>query len=271
MIFSANYATNIGHKAVNQDSIFVHTIGEKNEIGAFMVLCDGMGGLSHGEYASASVLQAFSGWFYDMLPQMQQSNFQIDTLKEQWTCILKKQHQALYQYGMENHERIGTTICAILLYGNEYYTLNVGDSRIYEIYPGHAHQLTKDHSWVQSAVDQGLMTPEQARVDKRRNRLLQCVGSGRIPVADFSCGRIYPEAVYLVCCDGFYHELSEKELIELFATGKKINTAEKLRKKLEYSIQIVLKRGEKDNITAGAVYTNHAVLSGCLKNLLDIE
>lgn len=268
MLFSANYATSIGRKAVNQDAVFVHTIGEKNNIGAFMVLCDGMGGFSHGEYASASVLQAFTGWFYACLPALQQQSYHTSALREQWQALIEEQHRSLCLYGMENGSPMGTTVCAILLYGGAYYAMHVGDSRIYEISAGGARQLTKDHSWVQSAVDQGLLTPEQARVDKRRNRLTQCVGSGNMPVPDFCGGRLREKSVYLCCCDGFYHELLPEELVRLFMPAEKADDAEKLRRQLESGIQTVLERGEKDNVTAGAVYAAPKLSFSWVKKLL---
>lgn len=255
MTFVANYTTNIGRKAVNQDSIFVHTIGNQDEIGAFMVLCDGMGGLAHGEYASASVLQAFSGWFYDSLPSLLQNEPLLpETIQVQWESLLEAQHRSLLLYGSQNGEHIGTTVCALLLYGGRYYAFHVGDSRLYAISQTGIQHLTKDHSWVQNAVDQGLMTPEQARVDRRRNRLLQCVGAGPMPVAGFSYGKLHLGTVYLTCCDGFYHELPDEELQQLFAPFFDGCCAESIRLQLEQVVQTVLGRGETDNITAGAVY-----------------
>lgn len=94
----------------------------------------------------------------------------------------------------------------------------VGDTRAYELGTV-ITQLTEDQSYVAREVKRGNMTPEQARIDSRRNVLLQCIGASAQVMPEIKRGMIKSGNSYLLCSDGFRHELTEDEMLRAVNTG----------------------------------------------------
>src|SRR5574344_1632 len=89
-------------KKTNQDSVAIMTAQCKNGNAAFAVLCDGMGGLSSGEVASASVVNAFVNWFKADFAQLNGSNSDMDfAIKEVWTNLVNTMNCKIKKYGHE--------------------------------------------------------------------------------------------------------------------------------------------------------------------------
>ena len=166
-------------KETNQDSLLVKCFSTCKGDMAFAVLCDGMGGLSKGELASATVVRAFDRWSDEQLPELcKSSNPDIDSLilERQWDEVIQQQNEKIKAYGKAHAVNMGTTGVALLVTQKAYYIINVGDSRIYSL-SDHIERLTTDQTYVQREIMNGNMTQEQAMKDPRRNVLLQCVGS----------------------------------------------------------------------------------------------
>lgn len=238
--------TDIGiRKQTNQDSLLVKY--GNCEIGEVLlaVICDGMGGLDKGEVASATVIREFARWFHEELP------YELDTLNMQviggkWSLMLKELNVKIAEYGKKINSRLGTTFTGILLAGNEYAAVHVGDSRLYHISTT-IKQMTKDQTFVAREVSRGTLTEEQARTDKRRNMLLQCVGASAKLEPDIMTGRI-EKGVYMLCTDGFRHEISEREMFENLNPDV-LRNKDIMRKNARYLIDQIKSRQEKDNIS----------------------
>ena len=91
------------------------------------------------------------------------------------------------------------------------------------------------------------MTPEQAKKDKRRNLLLQCVGASRVVEPQIICGRT-EKGAYMLCSDGFRHEITESEMYESLNPINLINQ-DAMHNNVRYLIDQVKRRGERDNIS----------------------
>ncbi|MEG0091593.1 MAG: hypothetical protein RSA20_07210 [Oscillospiraceae bacterium] len=91
------------------------------------------------------------------------------------------------------------------------------------------------------------MTPLQAETDKRRNLLLQCVGASKNVEPEIVCGST-EKGVYMICSDGFRHEITEKEM---FDSLNPVNLVDKetMHSSAKYLIEQVKSRNEKDNIS----------------------
>ena len=198
------------------------------------VICDGMGGLSKGELASATVIRRFSNWFEKELPKRFE-NFSWQSLADEWTRIIREQNEKLLQYGKSISVNLGTTLSAMLIVNGKYMIAHVGDSRIYEI-SDNVKQLTEDQ------------TPQEAAVNPKRNMLLQCVGASREVNPDILYGNISANTVYMLCSDGFRHVLTDAEIFESF-NPTNINSPQAMKQNSEYLIDVVKKRNERDNIT----------------------
>lgn len=218
----------------------------------FASVCDGMGGLAKGEVASATMVQAFADWFENELPVLLEENevgmIREDRLWEQWTELITNTSTLIEDYGRRIHIALGTTAVGVLVVGQDYYTLNVGDSRVY-LLADSIYQLTKDQTYIQREMDAGRMTYEQALVDPQRNVLLQCVGASSVVRPVFSHGRTAAGHVFMLCCDGFRHVIAPEEFYNAFHPARMTN--EKIMKqRLTEMTQMNIDRREDDNISA---------------------
>ena len=254
MEFIASMSSDIGTtRKTNQDSVTIKIANTGIGKVAMIVVCDGMGGLAKGELASATVISAFSDWFYNDLPNLIAAGINDNAIRSQWDCIVKNQNEKIMAYGKANGFSLGTTVTAMLLTQTRYYLLNVGDSRAYEIYDSTV-QLTEDQTVVAQELKYGRITYEQSLTDPRGSVLLQCVGASQIVMPDMFYGETKPNAVYLLCSDGFRHVISNDEIYQCFNSN--ICTDEGVMKNnADYMIDVVKQRNEKDNITVGLIRT----------------
>ena len=245
MRFMATADTDIGNvKDTNQDSALIkHAMTEDGEV-LMAVICDGMGGLAHGELASATVVRAFDKWFDEELPrELEHIDMQILGLK--WSNMLKDLNQKILQYS-SNSKAMGTTFSGILFIGQAYLIVHVGDSRVYQIGTG-LHQLTEDQTYVAREIRNGNMTEEQAKQDRRRNMLLQCVGASKRVEPQVLSGTT-KRGAYMICSDGFRHEVSPAELYESL-NPMNLSNKQAMHGKARYLIDLVKSRRERDNIS----------------------
>lgn len=247
MHFTATADTDIGiSKNTNQDSMLIkHAIADGKEV-LLAVVCDGMGGLSKGELASATVIKAFSRWFDEELPY-ELENFDLQIVGTKWSLLLKELNARILEYSKNNGiDGVGTTFSGILFVNEQYMIGHVGDSRVYHI-GSSLSQLTTDQTFVAREVSRGTMTPEQAKTDKRRNLLLQCVGASKVVEPQIICGRT-EKGAYMLCSDGFRHEITEEEIYESLNPINLMNK-DAMHNNAKYLIEQNKSRNEKDNIS----------------------
>lgn len=251
-IVSAN--TDIGIvKNTNQDSLSVKVINTAIGRMSFAILCDGMGGLAKGEVASASVIRAFDEWVNNELPTLCNAPLDGNVIKAQWERILLRQNNIIKTYGARQGVKLGTTAVVMLLTDTQYFIMNVGDSRAYE-FTEVMTQLTNDQTFVAREVALGNMTPEQAEVDERRSVLLQCIGASEEVYPDFFVGETKQNATYMLCSDGFRHEITPDEIYAKFQPGVLLDDSSMNRNTLEL-IELNKQRNERDNISVVLVRT----------------
>lgn len=251
-IVSAN--TDIGIvKNTNQDSLSVKILNTPLGKMTFAILCDGMGGLSKGEVASASVILAFDAWVKNQLPQLCNAPLDEKVINAQWKKILLDQNETIKAYGARQGVKLGTTAVIMLLTESQYFIMNVGDSRAYEI-SDVLSQLTNDQTFVAREVALGNMTPEQAEVDERRSVLLQCIGASEEVYPDFFVGKTKQNATYMLCSDGFRHEITADEIFAKFQPNVLLNDSVMSQNTVEL-IELNKQRNERDNISVVLVRT----------------
>lgn len=247
MQFVAIADTDIGvSKSINEDSILIkHATVDNDEI-LMAIVCDGMGGLTKGELASATVIRTFSKWFDEELPY-ELENLDMSVIGAKWELMLKELNIKILEYSrLIGAEGMGTTFSGILFIGNEYVIVHIGDSRIYHIHKNLV-QLTVDHTFVAREISRGTMTIEQAKYDKRRNLLLQCVGASKLVKPQVLIGKTKIGA-YMLCTDGFRHEITVNEIYQ-FLNPIKLTSKNTMHSNVMYLIEQVKSRGEKDNIS----------------------
>lgn len=238
--------TDIGiSKETNQDSIcFKHASTPLGEV-VMAIICDGMGGISKGELASATVIRAFSDWFNNELPY-ELSLLDMKVIGEKWEMMLKDINLKILEHGKKNKVNLGTTFSGLLIIDNHYIIAHVGDSRVYYI-NSKIEQLTEDQTVVGREIRRGTMTVEEAKTDPRRNVLLQCVGASRVINPQLLHGNVQ-SGVYILCSDGFRHEISAEEIYESLNPVNLMNK-DSMHNNARYLIRLVKARHEKDNIS----------------------
>lgn len=192
--------TDVGiSRSTNQDSVLVkHASYDKKEV-LMAIVCDGMGGLSKGELASATVIREFSQWFDELLPY-ELEVLDLNVVGGKWSVMLKNLNSKILEYSKNNNSSMGTTFSGVLLAEDKYLIVHVGDTRVYQI-NSKMNQLTTDQTFVAREIGKGTMTVEQAKSDKRRNLLLQCIGASTTVEPEVIIGDI-DKGAFLICSMG---------------------------------------------------------------------
>ncbi len=114
-------------------------------------------------------------------------------------------------------EGMGTTLVAARFEGARITMAHVGDSRLYRLRDGELAQLTSDHSLRQQLVDQGFLTPEEARTSTRKNYITRAVGIDTTVVTDIGRDEVVPGDVYLLCSDGLCDMVEDADMTSILA------------------------------------------------------
>jgi serine/threonine protein phosphatase PrpC len=210
----------------NQDSVYA---GPR-----LLAVADGMGGHAAGDVASKVVIAALehldddtpSG---DMLQSMREAVFEgSEHLRE----VIRESPQL---------EGMGTTLTAILFAGGRLALCHVGDSRAYLVRDGQMSQITHDDTFVQTLIDDGRITPEEANSHPQRSLLLRAL-NGQDVEPDLSMREVRDGDRYLLCSDGLSGVVSEETLAEALKDPDPEATADRL-------IELALRSGGPDNVT----------------------
>jgi PPM family protein phosphatase len=248
MAFQVAYHTDIGiKKKTNQDGLLLKTAKTpQGEVGLF-VICDGMGGLSHGELASATVIRGMSDWFDHDLPELLESAMMEKEIPVMLEKRVRELNAKILEYGEASSIKLGTTITALFILCSQYFIIQIGDSRAYSI-DDQLLKLTEDQTLVERELQRGNITAEQARIDPRRNVLLQCVGATKDINVVITSGEVKQGTMYMLCTDGFYHEINDNEML---TNLNPLNFTEeaKMKDKIVELVELAKERQETDNIS----------------------
>ena len=254
MNFLTAVHTDIGiRKKTNQDSALI--MEAETDLGRVLltVICDGMGGLAKGEVASSAVINAFSYWFENELSADLAADNIGERIYSSWEKIVFSCNDKIADYGRKNGVSMGTTLVALLIVQDDYYIINIGDSRVYCI-TDRLYQLSKDQTFVQREMDMGRMTPEQAKNSPQKSVLLQCIGASNFIDPEFLKGKCLPNQVFMLCSDGFRHIISEQEIFDNLNPNVLTSEEVMLNKEI-FLVELNKQRMERDNITVALVKT----------------
>ena len=138
---------------------------------------------------------------------------------------------------------MGTTLTSCVVTPRGIVTCNIGDSRIYYAHNGTITQLTQDHSLVQSLIDEGKITEEEAQTHPKRNIILRALGIDEKIEADI-VEYPYTEGFLLLCSDGLSGYYDEDFFLQTLESGR--SCQDKTNLLIEYANHC----GGADNITA---------------------
>lgn len=263
MTYIFSYYTDKGkRKGENQDSLLISQAKYQGQDIMLAAVCDGMGGLQSGEIASAAVITRLSKWFQSCFERLAEQEDFEDALYDSWELLLQDIHKKLRGYGQDHGLRMGTTLTAMLLWGEDYYIAHVGDSRIYEM----KEQI------IQLTADQILAQFDKAVQKSGKHILTQGIGCSTAIRPAYYSGKAKEDAVYLLCTDGFRNQVSSTEMREAFLVGR-LNCEGEMMEQLQSIAKLVMERGERDNMSAIAIRTQPCQetldkKSGCAKNFI---
>ncbi len=194
-------STNLGNRLGNEDALGYKIIDDR----ALFVLCDGVGGESHGEVASALVKDSLLDDFAH--------HYTKDFLDE---AILHAQERLLEKQKEEHENGMKTTLTVLLIEGHVAQYAHVGDSRIYHFEKDKIVSRTMDHSVAQMLVLSGDIKEKQIRNHPDRSALLRVMGMEWDEPAYSKSDRfsIGDESAFLLCSDGFWEPITEKVMMK---------------------------------------------------------
>ncbi|HEY2764228.1 MAG TPA: PP2C family serine/threonine-protein phosphatase [Pseudonocardiaceae bacterium] len=210
----------------NQDAVYA---GPR-----LLALADGMGGHAAGEVASKVVIAAFAP-----LDDDEPGNDLLDQLLDATLAG----NAAINELVREDPERegMGTTLTAVLFGGNKIGLAHVGDSRAYLVRDGVFSQITHDDTFVQSLIDEGRITEEEANHHPQRSLLLKALTGHEVePTLTVREARAGDR--YLICSDGLSGVVSAETLAEALQISDPQDCSDRL-------IELALKGGGPDNVT----------------------
>jgi serine/threonine protein phosphatase PrpC len=232
----------------NEDALFSLTAslagnGIEAPFGLYIV-ADGMGGHRHGEIASELAVRAMSSYITRKLylPLLgPPSTPPEESILEILGGGVQEAHQAVLRDAAGG----GTTLTAALVLGEQVSIAHVGDSRAYLINSqGEISAVTNDHSLVNRLVEIGQISAEEAALHPQRNVLYRALGQGEPFEADVITFALPHKGWLLLCSDGLWGVVGEKELTRLTSQAASLEQA------CQNLIQAANNAGGPDNITA---------------------
>ncbi len=239
---------------LNEDrfAISSYRLSEKDPTrSVFAIVSDGIGGHRSGEVAAEMAVETISGMVAQSAAQTP-----LDTMDH----AIQVASDAIAARAKDSTQRLGmgTTCACAWVIGDQLFTASVGDSRIYLRRDGELTQLTIDHTWVQEAVDKGILEPKDARNHPNVHVIRRYLGSPRSPRVDnrlrlaadetdtqsFSNQGLplLPGDLILLCTDG---------LTDVVETGEILPTVRgmSIQAGAQALVDLACARGGKDNIT----------------------
>lgn len=238
----------------NEDSYAVSAYRTKStppQFSTLGIVADGIGGHRAGEVASQMAVEHICRFV------AASDGVQPDLILKE--AIIQASHQ-IYVAAESNHEQqgMGSTCACAWIVGNRLFMATVGDSRIYLLRGNTIQQLSKDHTWVQEAIDNGALTPDEASEHPNAHVIRRYLGS-RLTVVpdlrirlfvyetDFEAEKnqgmtLQPGDCLLLCSDGLTDLVSNEEIRAQIQNKKGKNALNDL-------VALANHRGGHDNIT----------------------
>jgi len=201
-----------------------------------LVVADGMGGHEAGELASAATVAA--------VVAAASTSMAADEVLNQLAeaVITSGEYIADVVAGNRDLAGMGTTMTVVALRDDRIAMAHVGDSRAYVYRDSELQQMTKDHTFVQTLVDSGEITPEEAAVHPRRNLMMRAIDGIHAVEVDLSVRETREGDRYLLCSDGLCGVIDANQISECLAH-------EDLTQAVTLLIDAAMTAGAPDNIT----------------------
>ena len=228
-------------RSINQDAFFVNVLSDN---AVLAVVCDGMGGANAGDIASKTAVDVISKYVLNAYTPTMNTE-QITRLI---VNAISSANMEVYSISekSEHLSGMGTTVVAAVIRDKYAVICSIGDSRAYLI-NNDIVQITRDHSIVQSLVESGKLSPEEARVHPEKNVITRAVGVENNVLVDDYCIDFDTDDVLLLCSDGLSNYVTNDDILQIVKNKTDDDVADLL-------IQQANQGGGRDNITAVVVF-----------------
>jgi protein phosphatase len=215
-------------RANNEDSVHA---------GQWLIaVADGIGGLPAGEVASHIAIRKLAA----LDVALEQGAEPLAVMRDAIELANREVRQAVE--ADPRNEGMGTTVTALLLAKDQVALAHVGDSRAYLLRGGELLQLTKDDTYVQTLVDQGVLTLEEARSHPHRSVITQAVQGRELTMTGALLTPLVGDR-YLLCSDGLSDVITDETI------GEVLRSLPEPRRCAERLVKLTLRAGAPDNVT----------------------
>jgi len=248
--------SDVGCKRSNNEDSFGY-----DQASEIYVVCDGMGGTSGGEVASAAAVE-------QMIRSFRSSGGDATTVEERlYDAIMDANRRVLELAEADPQLRgMGTTLVTACFDARRIVIANVGDSRAYFLRQGVCHQITFDHSFLAEQVRNGTMTAEAAKASPLQSLITRAVGTGESVAPDLFDAELEAGDMVLLTTDGLTRYADAPEIARLVGDGADLQAA------CQRLIDVAKEAGAVDNVTclllravessaAGSAVTNRSVVA----------
>lgn len=221
----------------NQDFFLA---GELADGVTWAVVCDGMGGAMGGNIASETAARMIS----EKLSSGYHAGMNDNSVKHLIVSAVEAANASVYAKSRSDEmlEGMGTTVVVTVINDDTMYLAHVGDSRIYVLSKDSINQLTTDHSVVQMMIDNGEITPEEAREHPKKNVITRALGVEDSVRIDYDQEVYNSGETVLLCSDGLTNFVSDEEILNVCRDTDSFSYADRL-------VEAALRNGGGDNVT----------------------
>lgn len=234
--------TDVGRvRSGNQDSF---AAGDLTSETSWAVVCDGMGGANGGNIASEAAVKVIS----EKLTSGYHIGMNDNSVKNLLISSVEAANITIYSMAKDNEDLrgMGTTVVLAVRNSDTLYLANVGDSRIYVVSDSGILQVTTDHSVVQLMVDNGEISPEEAKDHPKKNVITRALGVDPEVRIDYAQEQLNLGDIVLLCSDGLTNYVDNDVILEICKTEDKYTIADRL-------VELANENGGGDNITVVTV------------------
>jgi PPM family protein phosphatase len=218
-------------RQVNEDFVI------RSDKDGIYIIADGISGLAKGDAASRLAAQKM----YDLLTSAAHSNDYVNFILH--STILTNQY--IFNFALENYpnDKIGTTLTALLLAEGKYIISHIGDSRCYIYRDNNLEQLTNDQT-LKEQLQNSANEHSEVYLNSKRHILTHAIGIKETCTPIIYQGAVERNDIFLLCTDGLYTAISEKEMTSAFG-----NYQNKLTELSDHLLAASMTKHETDNIS----------------------
>lgn len=208
--------SNIGRvRSSNQDSFVTEKISDS--VG-FIVVCDGMGGANGGNIASEVATNIIS----EHIKSAYRENMSSNSMRYLLMSAVIAANAEIYDRAQEDDDLLGmgTTVVAAIVVDKMAHIVHVGDSRAYIVSSNNIEQITRDHSVIQSMIENGEITEQEAKNHPNRNVITRALGVRDKVDVDYNEIVLSEDEILLICTDGLSNFVEDKKITKIIKKHK---------------------------------------------------